>query len=290
MQTISFNKIKKQNFLTWKIDKKIFKTGDYKLNEKIAAQNADKSLKIIAKKYTHILPKDMESFLKFNKKIWSNIKGFGADLGGGVGILSSVIAKKKNLKKIYCIEISKNAVTKCQPNVKKKLLKKKRDKVVSVLGNFDNIELKKSSLDFCIAWDAMHHSHNLVKTLKGVKRVLKKNGKLIIIDRVQNNSTTNAEIRRMENIAYPRDFLKANSLPLNKIFTRKMNGEREYRFKDWEKFFKKAGFKISETIMLKERHEKVIKKKNDNKIREKIVNFEIGGFERQKIIYMISKN
>ena len=49
MQKISLDKIKKQKFLTWKIDKKIFNTGDYKLNEKIAAQNADKSLKIIAK-------------------------------------------------------------------------------------------------------------------------------------------------------------------------------------------------------------------------------------------------
>ena len=95
MNKIFFNKIKKKTqFLTWKIDKKIFETGDYKLNEKIAAKNANKSLKIIAKKYTHILPKDMESFLKSNKKIWSYIKGYGADLGGGVGILSSVIAKK----------------------------------------------------------------------------------------------------------------------------------------------------------------------------------------------------
>ena len=283
-------KIKKSPFLIWKINKKIFKTEDYKLNDKLALKFKKASLKTIAKKYTQILPKDIYFFLKINKKIWNNLKGLGADLGGGVGLVSSVIAKKKELKKIYCIEISKNAVIKCQLNVKRKILNKQKDKVISVIGSFDNIELNKSSLDFCIAWDAMHHSSNIVKTLKGVKKVLKQNGKFIIIDRAHNNSTPDKEIKRMENVVYPKEFLKSNSLPLNRILTRKMNGEREYKFRDWEKFFKKSGFKIDETMIVKEKHEKVINKKNDNNIKEKIVNFELGGFERQKIIYMVSKN
>lgn len=213
----------------------------------------------------------------------------GADLGGGIGLLSSVIAKKNDIKKIYCVDVVKNAVTKCQPRIKKKILDKKAKKVISVLGIFDKIELKKSSLDFCIAWDAMHHSENLVKTLIGIKKVLKKNGKLIIVDRAHNNDTSDAEIQRMLNIAYSKKFLRENHLPINKKLTRRMNGEREYRYSDWEKSFKKSAFKIEEVVIVKEKHEKVLYKKNDNKINEKIVNFSIGGFERKKIIYMLKK-
>ena len=67
-----------------------------------------------------------------------------------------------------------------------------------------------------------------------------------------------------------------------------MNGEREYRYKDWESFFKKIGFKIEKRILIKENHKKVLYKKNDDNIKEKIVNFEIGGFERKKIVYLLT--
>lgn len=286
---MSITKKKEDGFISWKISKKILSTEDYKLNNRIAKKYSKENINKLAKKYTHIKPEHINFLLKTNSKIWKNLKGLGADLGGGIGLLSSVIAKKKDIKKIYCVEVVKNAVTKCQPRVKKKILNKKAKKVISVLGSFDHIELKKSSLDFCIAWDAMHHSEDLVKTLIGIKKVLKKNGKLIIVDRAHNNDTSNAEIQRMLNIVYSKEFLRENYLPINKKLTRKMNGEREYRYSDWEKNFKKSGFKIEEVIIVKEKHKKVLYKKNDNKINEKIVNFSIGGFERKKIIYMLKK-
>ena len=286
---MSITKKKEDGFISWKISKKILSTEDYKLNNRIAKKYSKENINKLAKKYTHIKPEHINFLLKTNSKIWKNLKGLGADLGGGIGLLSSVIAKKKDIKKIYCVEVVKNAVTKCQPRVKKKILNKKAKKVISVLGSFDRIELKKSSLDFCIAWDAMHHSEDLVKTLIGIKKVLKKNGKLIIVDRAHNNDTSNAEIQRMLNIVYSKEFLRENYLPINKKLTRKMNGEREYRYSDWEKNFKKSGFKIEEVIIVKEKHKKVLYKKNDNKINEKIVNFSIGGFERKKIIYMLKK-
>ena len=286
---MSITKKKEDGFISWKISKKILSTEDYKLNNRIAKKYSKENINKLAKKYTHIKPEHINFLLKTNSKIWKNLKGLGADLGGGIGLLSSVIAKKKDIKKIYCVEVVKNVVTKCQPRVKKKILNKKAKKVISVLGSFDHIELKKSSLDFCIAWDAMHHSEDLVKTLIGIKKVLKKNGKLIIVDRAHNNDTSNAEIQRMLNIVYSKEFLRENYLPINKKLTRKMNGEREYRYSDWEKNFKKSGFKIEEVIIVKEKHKKVLYKKNDNKINEKIVNFSIGGFERKKIIYMLKK-
>jgi len=274
--------------LKWKINNKILKTEDYKLNNNIAARIAKKNFNTICKHYTHIKPMDIFSFLKMNREVWKSCKGIGLDVGGGVGLVSSIIAKKKSVKKIYCVEIVKNAVTKCQPIIKKKILRKKEDKVVSVLGSFDNIELKRSSVDFLVAWDSLHHSSNILKTLKELKRILKKKGKFIIIDRGHDNQTPESEIKRMLNVVYSKEFLKSNFLPTSKILTRKMNGEREYKYKDWDVFFKKTGFKVEKRIVMKERHKKVLNKKNDDNIQEKIINFEIGGFERKKIVYLLT--
>ena len=81
--------------IKWKIDKKILKTEDYKLNNNIAGRIAKKDFNLICKHYTHIKPKNIFSFLKMNREIWNSFKGIGLDVGGGVGLVSSIIAKKK---------------------------------------------------------------------------------------------------------------------------------------------------------------------------------------------------
>ncbi len=257
--------------LVWGIDKKIFNTEDYKLNNNLAVRLAKKKFNMMCKFYTSVKPKNILTFLKMNREIWKSFKGDGLDLGGGIGLVSSIIATKKKVNKIYCLEIVKNAVLKCQPITKKKILSSKENKVISVLGSFKNIELDKSSIDFCIAWDSLHHADNIIKTLSEVKKVLKKKGKFIIVDRAHDNHTPDSEIRRMRNIVYSKEFLKLNYLPTNKILTRKMNGEREYRYKDWESFFKKKGFKIEKRLIMKERHKSVLNKRNDDILRKKLL-------------------
>ena len=277
----------KDNVIVWKFNNKILKSEDYKLNNKVAEKISKKSFFEICTQYTHVSSKNMEKLLKLDHDVWKNIKGIGVDLGGGIGLVSSTIAKKKNIKKIYCIDIVKNAVTKCQPIIKKKILNNKSKKVLSVIGSFDELNLKNNSIDFCIGWDSMHHSTNIMKTLKEAKRVIKKGGKLIIIDRGHNNNTPNKEIKRMLNIIYPKSFLRSNHLPIDKKFTRIMNGEHEYRFFEWENFFKKSKFKILKGFIVKE--SSLNNTMNNDSINEKKVNFKIGGFERKKIIYLLKK-
>ena len=48
-----------------------------------------------------------------------------------------------------------------------KILKKNAHKVISVIGDFDKICLKDSSVDFCIAWESLHHSNNVFGVLIG---------------------------------------------------------------------------------------------------------------------------
>ena len=277
----------KYNFIKWQFNLKILNSDDYKLNNKLALISSKKSFDKICKKYTHITFQNMEKLLKFDKNIYDSFKGLGVDLGGGIGLVSSVIAKKKNVKNVYCVEIVKNAVEFCQPKIKKKVLGINFKKVISVNGSFDELNLKDNSVDFCVAWDSMHHSRNIYKTLLEARRVLKKYGKIIIIDRAHSNETTNKDINRMLNIVYPKNFLKENYLPLNKILTRKMNGEHEYRFFEWEKFFRKSKLKILKKIIFKESKFKDIKSKT--KIFEKKVTFKVGSFNKEKVVYLLQK-
>jgi len=275
--------------IRWNIDNDYYLTEDYKLNNKIALKVHQQGYDAISKKYTHIKAHEIENFLKISNKVYGALKGSGIDLGGGVGSVSSVVAKSPLVKEVICLEITENCVTKCHPIVIPKILGKRSDKVKSVIGDFDNLEIENDSLDFAIAWDAIHHSNSVVDTLSEIRRVLRPGASFILIDRGHNNFTNDKEIERMLNVQYSKEFLIDNYLPENKILTRRDNGEHEYRYSEWEIFFRESGFKLESSLIVREKHEKNSKDKNDAGIEEVFVDYELGGFERQKIIYLLKK-
>ena len=101
-------------------------------------------------------------------------KGKGIDLGGGPGVISGTLVNYfKNIDSM--LEIVRTVLETCFPIIKNQYLtKENKNKVFPTIGSFDEMELDKNSLDFAIAWDAMHHSFNPSITLKEVCRVLKK--------------------------------------------------------------------------------------------------------------------
>ena len=210
-----------------------------------------KGFSAIIDEYVYIHPENVENTFDIIPNSSEHIHGIGIDLGGGVGCISSTLAKRKNVKKIYCVELVEEAVTMCQPIVKREILKENDNKVISVVGDFDDLNLENNSIDFAVSWDSMHHSMNLVKTLKECKRVLKKNGIFIIVDRAHNNSTPDSEIERMLNIVYDENFLTKFYRPKGTILTRKENGEHEHRFFEWDNFFEGSGFKLIDSVVIK---------------------------------------
>ncbi len=278
-----------RKFEYWDVDSSYFQSEDYKLNNKIALEISKQGYKEISKKYTHIKPSEITHVLKMSDQVYDALSGSGIDLGGGVGSVSSTVAKSESVDSIICLEITENCVTKCHPIVIPEILKDKHTKVKSVIGDFDNLKLQSHSLDFAIAWDSIHHSNNVVQTLSEVNRVLKDNGHLIIIDRGHDNSTSDTEIERMLNVIYTEEFLIENYLPKDKILTRRDNGEHEYKYEQWDDFFKSSGFEVEASLIVKEKHEKNLESINDANIEEKFVEFELGGFERKKIIYLLKK-
>ena len=274
----------------WPIDNSYLNSEDYKLNNRIALEVYGKGYDEISKKYTHIKPHEIQTVLKLSSNIFSKLSGNGIDLGGGVGSVSSVVALSQLVDKNVCLEITRNCVTKCHPIVISKILGDRSSKVSSVIGDFDNLNLEAKSLNFAIAWDALHHSNNIVNTLNEVRRVLKEDGYFLIIDRGHNNATSQKEVDRMLNVQYSEELLLDNYLPRDKVLTRKDNGEHEYRYNEWTEFFSLSGFVIEEALIVREKCQKNSNFNNDASIEEVFVDFELGGFERQKVMYLLRKN
>ena len=274
--------------LVWKCDKHVRTNQEYLGNKILAEKTSEKGYDAIISEYVYIDSSEVEKTIKLIPNVYDKIQGIGVDLGGGVGCISSTIAKNPNVEKIFCVELVEEVVKLCQPIVKKQILKDQYEKVVSVVGDYNFLELPDNSVDFAISWDAMHHSQDPIITLQECKRVLNKNGIFIIIDRVHNNSTSDDEIERILNITYDEEFLKKNYRRLDEKITRKENGEHEYRFYEWKEFFQKAGFELISNVIIKTKTEENLKLKNDDSIKEIFTEYELGAFGNRKIAYVLS--
>ena len=272
---------------TWFREKSLISGQEYLGNQLIAQNASSKGYDAIINEYVYIDTYHVSDIFKKIPNAWDMMKGIGIDLGGGVGCISSTIAQKETVKKIFCVELVEDVVKLCQPIVKKNILGENSDKVSSVVGSFDNLKLEDNSVDFAVSWDAMHHSAYLSKTLTECKRVLKDDSIFVIVDRSHNNSTPDSEIERMLNIVYDEEFLIKNYRTKDTILTRRENGEHEYRFFEWKNYFKQAGFEILSNTIIKTSTDENKKLKNDDNIPEIFVDYELGAFGNRKVIFIL---
>ena len=279
----------KSKILRWKIGFDI-RNPEYIGNDLLAQKLSKKGYQALIDDYVYISPEDVKRTFLYIPEAWESFKGKGVDLGSGVGCISATIARRESVKKIYSLEVVESVVTLCQPIVINKILKPdQRGKVISVIGDFDNLSLKDNSLDFATSWFSMHHSMDPVKTFKEALRVLKPGGRFIFVDKFHNNDTPDKEIERMLNIVYSEEFLKNNFRPPGIKLTRRENGEHEYRLFEWEKFIKKSGFKLITEIVVKTDNSENRQVKNDNNLAEVFVNYDIGGFGNRAVGFVLEK-
>ncbi len=226
----------------WINEKKVRDLSWVSGRNSFAIEMSEKPIQKVLDKYVYLSPSDTAFLLSGIQKLHGNIfKGIGLELGAGVAIFSAVISKMLHNKKMYAIELVPDIVKKIQPKVFKRY--GNSNKAISVLGSFDDIKLKDNSVDFIIEYDSLHHSFNLLITLKEANRVLKSGGVIIAIDRVQPNSLNKNLKNRLLNNKYSKEWLQSNHYETNQELTRSMNGEHEIRDCEWRKAFKMAGFK-----------------------------------------------
>ena len=278
------------DYQIWKRNPNLISGQEYITNQLVAKEASSKGFSAIIDEYVYINSENVEKTFNIIPKSSELIHGTGIDLGGGIGCISSTLAKRNAVDKIYCVELVEDAVKLCHTIVKQEILKEEKHKVISVIGDYDNLELEDNSIDFAVSWDSMHHSIDPIKTFKECKRVLKKNGVFIIVDRAHNNSTPDSEIERMLNITYDQEFLAKNYRPKDTILTRRQNGEHEYRFFEWKKFFKESGFDLIDSVVIKTESDENRKLRNDNNIKEIFVNYNLGAFGNRKVAFVLRSN
>jgi ubiquinone/menaquinone biosynthesis C-methylase UbiE len=275
--------------IEWKRNPALLIGQEYLGNQLLARNIAEKGYEAILQEYVYIKPAFVAESFKYIPMAWESMHGVGIDLGGGVGCISSTVALKPEINSIYCVELSEDVVRKCQPIVIQTILGDSCNKVTSVIGDFDQLEIADNSMDFALTWHSMHHSVNPVDTLRECFRVLKKKSRFIMVERAHNNSTPQSEIDRMLGITYSKEFLRNNYRPENQVLTRRENGEHEYRFEEWVQYLTSAGFKIISGVVIKTNTAENKSIINDHGLKEILVDHAIGCFGNRKVGFLLEK-
>ncbi|MEK9183546.1 MAG: class I SAM-dependent methyltransferase [Patescibacteria group bacterium] len=188
---------------------------------------------------------DIENLFVFLEKkfIKKPLQGIGLEIGSGPAVFSAILAKQEKIKKMYAVEICQNIVELLMPKTVEQIAGDNSNKVVGCVGDFNNLGLPDKSVDFIFDFFSLHHSSDPFITLKECYRVLKNDGFILALDKARPDDLTQDDINKMLDKEYDDNYKKQFGIPFNQKLTRRMNGENEYRLKDWVDFFEQCGFK-----------------------------------------------
>lgn len=176
------------------------------------------------------------------KKFLGDIGGNGLEVGAGPGTFSAVIASLPGVIKMYAVEVCLPIVELLTEKVSKFILGSCANKVIGVVGDFNHIQLPDSSLNFIFDFFSLHHSSDIHRTLRECARVLKPGGSIICFDKARPDNYSQSDINELLDRDYNDQTKKFFGVTTDQKFTRRMNGEKEYRLKDWRAAFFDAGF------------------------------------------------
>ncbi len=117
------------------------------------------------------------SLINFSKKMTPLSTVF--DLGGGEGRSAHMITSSRKDIEVVIIDISKNSI-------KRALSKKEEKRIFFCLGDCENLPLKSNSCDYVILINLLHHMKDFI-LLDELKRCIKQDGSILIVDIVTNN-------------------------------------------------------------------------------------------------------
>ncbi len=236
--------------LDWKIDNKLKKEIDDHYQSKRSFLVKDSNPEDIINEYTFSFgaknldyPTISKVFDFVEKIIGKKIQGVGLEVGSGPGTHTAYLAIREKVEKVYGLEASGNIVKNLMPIIVAHIAYGKESKIIGVVGDFSNIELPDNSLDFVFDFFSLHHTPDLKAVLFEIKRVLKPGGFLFCFDKAREDSLSKKDLDDLLNIEYSDEFKVKMGVPVDVKHTRRMNGENEYRRKDWLAFFEEVGFK-----------------------------------------------
>lgn len=236
--------------LNWPIDKELQEETENHYRSRLAKELTDSDpLSIIHRiTFDNVAPdiraEDIKRLFQYIiSRFLPSLKGVGLEVGAGPGTFSSILALNRRVEKIYALEVCRPIVELLTPKISSYILGSESKKVTGVIGDFDNLQLSDSSIDFAFDFFSLHHSSDLNKTIKEIKRVLKPNGFIFCLDKARPDYFSQEDLNDLLDTEYDsKSKVELLGVPADQEFTRRMNGEKEYRLKDWHHAFYSAGF------------------------------------------------
>jgi SAM-dependent methyltransferase len=175
------------------------------------------------------------------------ISGIGIELGAGLALLSAALVatdKQDLIQGIFALEAVKPFASNGIEKISSEILGSKKLKILPCYGVFEDIPLENGSLDFACQIESLHHAEDLNIAIREVARVLRPEAYLISIDRSWIDSVSTEVLEEMLDHEYSKQWLEAKRFNSDASFSRRDNGEHEYRDRDWKSAFERAGFTL----------------------------------------------
>jgi SAM-dependent methyltransferase len=232
--------------LRWPIPEEFVSSPAVAYRNRFAVALSQRSVTKIVESFVYLSAGKMDRLVKIACRAVdaAPLRGIGLELGSGCGLLSAIIARQPQVEAMLAVEVCEESAGRLVPKVASSILNGQREKVVPVVGSFDDLRLPADSIDFIVEIDSFHHSDDLVRTFGECHRVLKPGGRVLCLDRCHPNHISDAEVDEMLSQVYSKRFLTQNFYPPDVILTRRENGEHEYRLFEWENAFRAAGLRL----------------------------------------------
>jgi ubiquinone/menaquinone biosynthesis C-methylase UbiE len=227
---IKYDVIKKMNYRAIQEKEELIRKG----NNAVSIKEIHKESVSRGEKYRTLIQSVIEAMDIPNNSIC-------ADLGSGTGTCAALVSLQPRVKSVYAVEISEQSIIQVMPEVFD-YFNAGKEKIIGVVGDFNKLEFEDNYLDFAIEMGSFHHSEDISKTISECFRVLKPSGFLLAIERARPNSTSNTKINYMLDKQLSSEMKEKYGIPQEESYTRRMWGEHEYTFNEWDKYFKEGGF------------------------------------------------
>lgn len=241
--------------IAWDIDEDLLRSPAITNRDLFAQVLAAQPDEAIITQYAGLTPRQIKDefggIFAIVRDLGIDLHGTGLELGAGVGVLSAVAVNCwPEIVQIYALEVVPKVIELLQPRAVRHMAPTKADKVLGVLGSFDDMRVPDGHFDFCIEYASLHHSDNLPRTLRETARVLKPGAPLVAIDRAHHDGVSDEQLQFMLDVQYTAEWKRRNGYsdaPLN----RAQNGEHEIRMEEWLAAFDAADFEVVRRIELR---------------------------------------